>query len=210
VPNGVTWVCDEDGGKLWAFDPTGTPVGNAIDPLALPIGVAVDPFDASALVCERNGNTLRRFAPDHSLLGTIPVPAPSRVAIDSLTRRAWVTSFTGAAVYKVPPSFTAIEDTIPGFAGPLGVAVDPRRGRVWVADAVAGQVVGLDRSGAVLMRIGGLSQPRDVAVDLETGDVWVTVTGRGEVARISSGGVVLQRLDGFAQPLGIAVSNGTP
>jgi len=210
VPNGATWVCDEDAGKLWTFDPTGTPFGNPIEPLSLPIGVDVDPFDHSALVTERNGNRLRRFAADHSLLATLTVPLPSRVAVDSLTRRAWVTSFTGHAVYRVPPSFTAIEDTVTGFSGPLGVAVDTRRGLIWVADAVAGQVVGLDRAGAVQVRVGGLPEARDVAVDLETGEVWVTVTGRGEVARLSSGGIVLQRLDAFAQPLGIAVSNGSP
>ena len=88
--------------------------------------------------------------------------------------------------------------------------MDARRGRIWVADAVAGRVIGLDRAGAVQVLVGGLPQARDVAVDLETGDVWVTVTGRGEVARLSTTGVVLQRLDAFAQPLGIAVSNGSP
>jgi DNA-binding beta-propeller fold protein YncE len=210
VLNAVTWVCDEDAGKLWAFDPGGTPVGNPIEPLSLPIGVDVDPFDHSVVVVERNGSRLRRFAPDHSLLATLTVPLPSRVAVDSLTRRAWVTSFTGHAVYRVPPSFTAIEDTVTGFSGPLGVAVDSRRGRIWVADAVAGQVIGLDRTGAVQVLVGGLPEARDVAVDLETGDVWVTVTGRGEVARLSTTGVVLQRLDAFAQPIGIAVSNGSP
>jgi len=210
VPGGVTWVCDEDGGTLWEFDSIGNPVGNPIQPLSLPIGVAVDPFDSSVLVCERNGDRLRRFAPDHSLLASIPVSAPSRVAVDSLTRRAWVTSFTDKVVYKVPPSFTAVEDTITGFGGPLGIAVDPRRGLVWIADAVNGQVIGVDRAGAVQVRVGNLPEARDVAVDLETGDVWVTVTGRGEVAHLSRAGAVLQRLDAFAQPLGIAVSNGAP
>jgi len=121
-----------------------------------------------------------------------------------------VTSFTGKVVYRIPPSFTAVEDTITGFGGPLGVAVDPRRGLAWIADAVSSQVVALDRAGAVQVRVGNLPEARDVAVDLETGDVWVTVTGRGEVARLSSTGVVLERLDAFAQPLGIAVSNGAP
>jgi DNA-binding beta-propeller fold protein YncE len=210
VPSGVTWVCDEDAGILWELDSIGNPVGNPIQPLSLPLGVDVDPFDNSVLVCERNADRLRRFAPDHSLLASITVPAPSRVAVDSLTRRAWVTSFTDKVVYKVPPSFTAVEDTLTGFGGPLGIAVDPRRGMVWIADAVSGQVVGVDRAGAVQVRVGNLPEARDVAVDLATGDVWVTVTGRGEVAHLSSTGAVLQRLDAFAQPLGIAVSNGLP
>jgi DNA-binding beta-propeller fold protein YncE len=121
-----------------------------------------------------------------------------------------VTSFTRGEVYRVPPSFSAIEDSVTSFSGPLGVAVDSRRGRIWIADATAGQVVGLDRTGAVQVRVLGLDEARDVAVDLDTGDVWVSVTGRGEVAHLSATGAVLTRLDAFAQPLGIAVSNTTP
>jgi DNA-binding beta-propeller fold protein YncE len=207
---GVTWVCDEDGGQLLAFDPSGQPVGNPIEPLSLPIGLALDLSDHSVLVCERNGDRLRRYAPDHSLLGSITVPQPSRVAIDSLTRRAWVTSFTRGAVYRVPPSFTAIEDTITGFSGPLGVAVDSRRGVIWVADPVAGQVVGLDRGGVVQTRVTGLPEARDVAVDPETGEIWVSATGRAEVVHLSGTGAILQRLSAFAEPLGIAVANGKP
>jgi DNA-binding beta-propeller fold protein YncE len=204
----VTWVCDEDGSKLWAFDPAGNPVGAPIEPLELPLSVAVDVFDRSVVVCERAGSRLRRYAPDHSLLATLTVDRPSRVAVDSVTRRAWVTSFEAGTLTRVPPSFTAIELTIPGFEGPIGVAVDPKRGTIWVADAVAGEVVALDRTGAVLFRVGGLPEARELAADPETGDLWVVVPGSGELVRISATGQVLHRLGGFAQPLGIAVDPG--
>ena len=203
----VTWVCDEEG-KLYAFDPMGNPSGATIEPLDLPIGAAVDVFDRSIVVCERGASRLKRYASDHSLLSTLTVDRPSRVAIDSLTRRAWVTSYEAGTVSRVPPSFTIIEQTIPGFQGPIGVAVDAKRGRVWVADAIAGALVALDRNGTIQFRVPGMPQVREVAVDPETGDVWAVLPDRGELVRLSTGGQVLKRLAAFSQPLGVAVDPG--
>lgn len=204
---GVTWVCDQVG-KLWAFDPSGQPSGNAIEPLERPQGAAVDVFDRSVVVSELNGNRLRRFAPDHSLLAAVTVSRPTRVAIDSLTRRAWVTSFERGTLTRVPPSFTVVEDTIPGFQGPVGVAVDARRGRIWVADQLAGQLVALDRNGTVQFKVSSLPSVTDVAVDQETGEVWAVLPNRGELVHLSSGGLILSRLAAFAQPFGVAVDPG--
>ncbi|HET9326508.1 MAG TPA: hypothetical protein VFQ05_07045 [Candidatus Eisenbacteria bacterium] len=204
---GMAWVCDEPG-RLWSFDPFGRPIGGAIEPLQFPIGVAVDVFDRSVVVCERDGNRLRRYAPDHSPLAEITVNRPSRVAIDSVTRRAWVTSFQSRTVTRVPPSFTFIEATLQGFQGPVGVAVDAHRGRIWVADAIADQLVALDRSGTVQFRVSGLNSVSDVAVDQGTGQVWAVLEEEGQVVRISSTGTIMSRLSAFAQPLGVAVDPG--
>jgi DNA-binding beta-propeller fold protein YncE len=201
------WVCDERG-RLWAFNSTGQPAGNAIEPLQLPIGAAVDVFDRSVVVCERDGNRLRRYAADHSPLAEIALSRPSRVAVDSVTRRAWVTSFEGRTLSRVPPSFTFVEATIPGFQGPVGVAIDMRLGRIWVADAVAGQLVALDRSGTVQFRVSSLRSVRDVAVDQETGDVWAVLPDAGELVKVSSAGTIRTRLAAFGQPLGVAVDPG--
>jgi streptogramin lyase len=202
----VTWVCDQQG-KLWAFDPSGQPSGNAIEPLELPNGAAVDVFDRSVVVCELTGNRLRRWAPDHSLLAAVNVSRPTRVAIDSLTRRVWVTSWEPGAT-RVPPSFTFVEDTIPGFRGPVGVAVDSRRGRIWVADLEAGQLVALDRNGTVQFKVSSMPSVRDVAVDQETGEVWAVLPDEGQLVHLSSGGQILSRLTAFEQPLGVAVDPG--
>ena len=207
----VTWVCDESGDRVLAFDGSGNPVGTVIEPVSLPLGIALDVFDRSVLVVERAASRMRRFAPDHSLLAAIGVDRPSRVAIDSLTRRAWVTSFEAGTVTRIPPSMSTIELTIPGFQRPIGVAVDSRLGRIWVADPAAGELVALDRGGAILFRVGGLTEVREVAVDPETGDVWATAwrtVGESEVFHLSSAGQVLSRLGGFSQPLGIAIDPG--
>jgi DNA-binding beta-propeller fold protein YncE len=203
----VTWVSDESG-RLRAFDPTGDPLGSVIEPLSLPAGVAVDVFDRSVVVCERGASRLRRYDLGGSLLGTLTVNRPWRVAIDSVTRRCWVTSFESRTLYKVPPSFTAIEDTVTAFQGPMGVAVDVRLGRIWVADAVAGQLVALDRNGTVLFKVLGMTSVREIAVDRESGDVWAVMPERGEVARVTSAGLVKSRLAAFTEPLAVAVDPG--
>ena len=205
----VTWIGDESG-KLYAFDPNGNPSGNTIEPLNLPIGAAVDVFDRSVVVCERGASRLKRFAPDHTLLDDIPLDRPSRVAIDSVTRRAWVTSFEGRTLSRVPPSFTTIEQTIPGFQGPVGVAVDAKRGRIWVADAVAGQLVAFDRSGTLQFRVSGLPSVREISVEPESGDVWAVLPDQSVIVRVSTDGLVVRRLSGFDQPLGVAVDPGRP
>jgi DNA-binding beta-propeller fold protein YncE len=204
----VAWICDELDGKLWSFDSSGQPSGNVIEPLQTPIGVAVDVFDRSVVICEYDGNRLRRHASDHSLLATLTLTRPTRVAIDSVTRRAWVTSFEGKTLSRVPPSFSTVEATIPGFQGPVGVAIDALRGRIWVADALAGQLVALDRSGTVQFKVSNLRSVRDVAVDPNTGEVWAVLPDQGELVHLSSGGAILSRLATFAQPLGVAVDPG--
>jgi len=204
----VGWVTDDTDGVVWSFDSAGQPSGSVIEPLQTPSGVAVDVFDRSVVICERDGNRVRRHASDHSLLATLTVSLPSRVAIDSVTRRAWVTSFQGRTLVRVPPAFNAVEATIPGFQGPIGVAVDAYRGRIWVADYLAGQLVALDRNGTVQFRVSGMNAVRDVAVDQDTGDVWAVCPDRGELVHLTTAGVIRNRLTVFGQPLGVAVDPG--
>jgi DNA-binding beta-propeller fold protein YncE len=203
----VTWVSDE-GGHLRAFDPSGDPLGSVIEPLVLPAGVAVDVFDRSVVVCERGANRLRRYDTGDTLLASLTVPHPWRVAIDSVTRRCWVTSYESRTLYKVPPSLDGIEASVPAFQGPQGVAVDAVRGRIWVADAIAGELVALDRNGTVQFRVGAMTGVREIDVDRESGDVWAVLPGRGELVRVSSAGQVLTRLHAFENPLGVAVDPG--
>jgi len=201
------WVCDESGNKVYQFESTGGPVGAPIDPIYTPLGVSLDLNDGSAWIAERGGNRLRHYATSHTLLGSVTVDRPSRVAVDSLTREAWATSFETRTVVRVSPA-AVVDLTVPGFGGPVGIAVDSRRGLVWVADALANQVVLLDRAGNVQARVLNVSQARDVSIDPVSGDGWVVAPGSGEVVRISSAGRLLQRLGGLSRPVGIAVDPG--
>jgi len=201
------WVCDEQNEVVHEFDAGGVPVGTAIEPVRVPIGVALNPRDRSVWICERGASQLRRHRADRSLVWSITLDRPSRVAFDSLAERAWVTSFETGRLYRVAPSGT-VELDLSGFQGPIGVAVDPRRDRVWVADALANQIVGLNRAGMVLFRIDGLTETRDVAVDTRNGDAWAVAPRSGDVVRISASGTLLRRLGGFSEPFGIAVDPG--
>ena len=206
--NQSAWVCDEQNDIVHQFSSTGSVLGPPIEPVSTPIGVAIGAWDRSLWICERGLNRVRHHAADGSLVGYASTPAPSRVATDSVAQRIWVTSFTDGHVYRVSPLET-VELDLTGFQGPIGVAVDSRRGRIWVAEALGNRVAVLDRlGGGVLFRVGGLAEVRDVAVDLATGEGWVVAPGSNEVVRISPAGVVLQRLGGISSPYGIAFDPG--
>src|SRR5262249_8750724 len=153
-------------------------------------------------------NRLLRFDTRDSLLGSRTLSRPWRVAIDSVTRRCWVTSYESRTLYKVPPSFDAIEASVTAFQGPMGVAVDALRGRVWVADAIPGRRVALAGTAPVLFRALGTTGAGDIAVDRESGDVWAVLPEAGELVRVSYDGRVQTRLRAFTQPLGVAVDPG--
>ena len=200
------WLCDEQAGKVHHFSATLMPILNPIEPLGTPIGIALDPWDGSVWICERGANRVRRYTVSHTFLWSVSVYRPSRVAVDSLTRSGWMTSFEAGRVVRVAPTGVA-EDTIAGFAGPIGIAVDPRRGRIWIADARAGAVVAVDRAGSQITRVTGLPEVRDVAVELESGDVWAAVPGMGQVVQLSPTGQILRRLGGFSAPYSVDVTS---
>jgi DNA-binding beta-propeller fold protein YncE len=207
---GDVWVCDQGQGAVLRFGEDGNVspllrIGDLLTPLA----VAVDPNDGSIWVCERDGSMVRHFDTNGVPLSGTPLGNPSRVAVDSLTRSAWVTSFTQGRVVRYDAGGTA-RDTVGGFSGPIGIAVDSRLGIVWVADAAANRVVALDRLGDQLFALGGLSQAREIGLDRATGQVWVTLPGAGAVALITPAGQVVRRVIGLSQPYDVAVGRVFP
>ena len=98
----------------------------------------------------------------------------------------------------------------PALADPIGIAVDSRRGRIWVADPSADVLVALHLDGSVEHRLRGLPEVREVAVDLATGEAWATVPGARAVVRVSSAGTILRELFGFDEPEDIALDPGRP
>ena len=209
-PLGTTgWICDPGNNRLYHATGLGQPAQPALIPGVIdPLAVAVHPGDGSIWVCEGLQNRVRRFDAQGLELWEAPVSSPSRVAIDSVTRQSWVTSFSGARVIRIGAGGELL-DTLGGFQGPIGIDVDPRRGRVWIADAVANQIVVTDRAGAVQFRLSSLSEVREIAVDRASGEAWATVPGAGMVVRISATGAVNRRLEGLVQPYAIAIDPGT-
>src|SRR5262249_7980037 len=101
-----------------------------------------------------------------------------------------------------------LEHTLTGFHSPLGVAVDPRRGRIWVADPGAGQVIALNRDGSEAFRVTALADAGELSVDLRTGDAWVVLASSGQLVRISPAGLAVRRQAGFRTPIAVSVDAG--
>ncbi len=205
--DGSAWVTDELRQDVAHFAAAGGAAApGAIGPITLPTGVAVDPRDRAVWVCGNGAAELKLFSPDGGLRWTRSMQRPSRVAVDSTTGDAWVTSFERGVAVRVNPAGTAL-DTVGGFAGPIGVAVDHRRGLIWVADAVGGELRCFDRAGTPKVRISNLDEVREVAVDLATGNAWATIRGRGEVLVVSPTGAVVARVTGMTGPFGVVLDS---
>jgi streptogramin lyase len=201
--SGDAWVTDDVLGAVQRFSPSDFSTPQAeMRGLQMPIAVAVDTQDGSVWVCERGADRLRHVAVNGAPLGSSPVIAPSRVAVDSLTRNVWVSSLTTETVIRFSPEGAPL-DTLHGFQGPIGVAVDNRIGSIWVADAVAGHVLAYDRAGTLQLNVP-VAGAREISIDLRSGDAWVTIPGSKQIARIQRTGVV-RRLGGLMLPLDIAL-----
>lgn len=206
----TAWVCDPGINQVLHLTSTGTFATPAqLTSIDNPLDVALDPTNRSVWVCERGADHVRHYDNSGTLLGTAIVTAPSRVAVDSITHQAWITSFQDRRVVRLSSTQVPI-DTIGGFSGPIGIAIDARRGRIWVADALGNTAVALRRDGSVEFRVTGLSEVRAIALDLATGEAWCTLPGTGRVARISATGTVLQSTGGLGSPDGIAMGVGAP
>ncbi len=205
--DGSAWVCDGPSNAVDHFHTDGSIASpGQLQLISNPLDVGVDPGNSSVWVCERGGDRVRHYAATGMALGAVNVIAPSRVAVDSVTHAAWVTSFTNQKVYRIS-AVPALSDSFGPFAGPIGISVDARRRRVWVADAAAGVVVALHADGTEEFRVGGLGVPREIALDLASGEAWVTLVSTGEVARLSPSGTVIRRLGGLGAPYGITLGS---
>jgi DNA-binding beta-propeller fold protein YncE len=169
--------------------------------------VAVHPSLHTVWICEQDGDRVRHYQPDGAPIAATALPGPTRIAVDSTSKSAWVTSLETGQVYRLN-ELAQRRDSVQ-LAGPIGIAVDWRRGQVWVADATGDAVVCLDAvTAGERFRVTRLGEPRDLSVDLATGECWVTARGEDAVYRIAADGRVLARLGGFSDPIEVRVDPG--
>ena len=204
----TAWVGDKAFDRVAHFADDGN-VANPpeLNPFEGPIGIAIDPRDESVWICERTGSRVRHVRRDGLPLATAFVINPSRVAVDSVTGDAWVSSFSHGRILRLSPTGQR-SDSVSSIAGPLGIVVDGPRGRIWVTSPETGLVTALSRAGATQFVVSGLAGASDVALDPTTGEVWVTAQTAGAVVRIAPDGTILRRLGGFDTPNGIALDPG--
>jgi DNA-binding beta-propeller fold protein YncE len=200
------WVCDELRNQVRHVDENGSPVGMipVLVNISQPTGVAVDPRDRTVWVCERGAGRVRKFNSDGAQLFSTPVATPARVAVDSLTGEGWVSDFDGGRVLKLSETGVVLQ-TRTGLFGPLGLAVDHRRGLVWVALGREDAVVALYRDQSTAARLDGVPVPSHLALELYSGEAWVVAGGAGELWRVASDGSVALRRGGFNAPADVAV-----
>lgn len=202
------WVCDRSGG-VSHFRRDGTsPTPGRIPLLDDPVAIATSAFDASLWVCERAGNRVRHFSALGAPLGTAFVESPSRVAVDSLTRVAYVTSYALGRIWRIAENGARIDSTSVA-VGPIGIAIDRPRNRVWVADDGGGRLLGLDLGTlALVATVTNAGSPYDVAVDSATGEVWVVARADGAVVRLAPDGTRLDVRSGFVDPVEVRLDPG--
>jgi sugar lactone lactonase YvrE len=203
------WACDANAhqSQLVHLHPSGAPATPAaIGALDDAFDVAVNAGDQTIWVCERVARTVRRFLSDGSAAGAHVGIECARVAADSATGEAWVTSLTDHCALRLSPTMSVLDSVV--LQGPIGVAVDAARRRVWIADFVAGRVSVYDTNAHPLFSVTGLPQVREIALDPSSGEAWVTVSALGAVVRLSAAGRVIRSTPGLAQPYGIAIDPG--
>lgn len=203
------WVCELDG-SLAHVTASGTPGTPArIGLLDGPTGVAVHPADHSIWIAEQDGSRVRHLTFDAVPIAASVLDSPTRVAVDSVSKNAWVTSLARGRIHRLNEAAQP-RDSLDYAQGPIGIAVDWRRDRVWVADAAGGAVLLIDASTrALLRRIPAIGEPREVSVDRVTGECWVVARGERAVYRFAPDGRVLARVGGFTDPVDVRVDPGT-
>jgi len=206
--NATAWITDLSG-SVGHFFTSGQPAQpGRIDLLQSPGGIAVNPNTRELYLCETGGSRVRRYASDGTPLSSGSVPEPSRVAVDIVSRFVWVTSLPTGRVYRLNEAAQVL-DSLSIFSGPIGIAVDSRRRRVWVADAVGNQVIVLDAlTRAEVFRVTGLGEPRDIDIDLATGDAYVVARSERAVVHLSATGAIVARRTGFSDPYEVGLDPG--
>lgn len=205
----TAWVCELNGG-LAHVTPGGMPAIPArIDLLDGPTGVAVHPADHSVWVAEQDGDRVRHYTFDGVAIAATPLASPTRVAVDSVSKNAWVTSLETGRIHRLN-ELAQPRDSLEYAQGPIGIAVDWRRDRVWVADAAGDAVLLIETSSrALLRRLPGIGEPREVSVDLTTGECWVVARSERAVYRLAPDGSVRTRIGGFTDPVEVRVDPGS-
>ena len=123
-------------------------------------------------------------------VGVVPAgQGPTHVVAASGT--AWVADTDGDAIraFTLGPH-PKPRSAISVAGAPYGIAIDPRRERLWVTLTATNQLVEYDVSGAhpaELRRYPTLRQPNSVAVDPRTGDVVVAGRDQGRLELIGAG-----------------------
>jgi DNA-binding beta-propeller fold protein YncE len=208
---GRIYVGNESRGRVEAYNPAGKHLfdfGGPDSGAMRPSDMAIDEGSGRLFVADSSARAVKIFDLDGSLLQTIASPAlvnPTGIALDAESREIAVSDY-GDPALKYPARVLVFDHAgnllrtlwgrSAGFSRPQGMAA--AGGRLYLADALAGKVLVLDRvTGAVVRTLGSfgsqpgqLMLPLDVSLDPVTGDVYVTNNRPGRIERFPEGGLL--------------------
>ncbi len=124
-------------------------------------------------------------------LGEVPA-GTGPTHIEALGEDVFVADTEGDQIRRFRIGAEPVETaTAPAPGTPYGIAVDPKRKRVWVTLTATNQLAGYSVSGARMKRFATyptIRQPNTVTVEPATGDVFVASRTEGQIERISPDG----------------------
>lgn len=168
------------------------------------------PGTARPWVADYSASAIDRITPDgrhiaESLTGPFRGPAAIDVNRDG---RLWVCDPLAGRLWRVTPGL--LEEEVGSLQQPVAVAVDSRRGRVWVCDQGLRELQSLDTLIPVIpyVQIPNLATPLDVAIDPIDGSAWVCERTGDRVRHVNSAGDALGSAT-VAEPSRVAVDSVT-
>ena len=204
---GAVWVGDEIDGTLDIVYPSDL-LGPHLRGLGAPAGIALDPLDATAWICNRNGD-VKHYRSD----GTVASPAallnlddPVAIATDPGTGEIWVTEFGGSRLRHYD------HGGLPSGARPLlapsRVAVDSTTGEAWVTSISSGWLWRVSRSLVVLDSLRYQS-PVGVALDWRRRVAWICDVDANQLVALNMDTRAEKfRVNGLGNPWDVAVNLG--
>lgn len=184
-------------GKLFTADEFGDSVsvienGEVVETLSAPVqpgGIAAVGNRYLALIAVSERVLTVYDAKTNERLGEIPAGS-GPTHIESMDGDVFVADTEGDRLRRFRVAAEPEEvDSVPAAGTPYGIAIDPRRKRVWVTLTATNQLAGYRVDGPNMRRFvtyPTIRQPNSVTVDPGTGDVFVASRTEGQLERIST------------------------
>jgi DNA-binding beta-propeller fold protein YncE len=201
------WVADAGTGQVLRLTPDGRHVSSARGGFSAPSAIATDVVSGWVWISDHSAGSVAILNPWTGTMTTIPgLVGPSTLTVDPVTHNGWVCDENDGTVYEFTSTGSPASAPIDPLQTPIGVAVDPNDGSVWIAERAAGRLRHYANSHALLGSVT-VDRPSRVAVDSLTSAVWATSFESRQMYRVSSAGVVEKTITGFGGPIGVAVDS---
>ncbi len=202
----VLWVLDQRSGNPTPVSPDARHVLARPGGTRIPSDLDILPGNGGVVTADFFERKVDRYDRDGARQATLSTGGqPLSVAMNPADSTVWIGIYGPSVLEHRSPSLTVLVSADSGIGIPEDIALDIRRGDVWVADS-EGRLLHRRPDGSMTV-LEGFDRPFSVAVDPATGDCWMADRG-GAVFRVSGAAdTVLFRNDAFAAPFQV-ISDG--